>query len=145
MLRQSRKVPVLLGAAVSVALVNVLGTVTFNLAVWVLLGEGIPIADAYSKLAVSPFWWFVTLSIPMVAAAGGGYTAAVYSPVQPQLNAVFVGTLVIAWYLVMLASPLQLMKAQTFYLLASFVVPIPAAIVGAIIRRRTSQSKGRDG
>jgi hypothetical protein len=136
---QSRAIPVLLGAAVSVAIANVLGTLNFNLTTWLLLGKGISIVEAYSKLAVNPVSALIMQSIPVVASMGGGYTAAAYSPVQPKMNALFVGVLLVAWYFVMLASPFQLMQFRTFDLFMWFAIPIPAVILGAVIRSRIGQ------
>jgi hypothetical protein len=135
--RASRKVPVLLGTAVSIALVNVLGTLLFNLSVWEKFARGaVQLSDAYARIAADPTIVILTYAAQALGASTGGFTASALSSSQPYLNALFTGALLMLWYAVMYTTPIQVMASSTAYVLAMFALPIPSALAGAYVQHR---------
>jgi hypothetical protein len=134
--RENRVIPVLLGGAVCIALSMVLSTILSNVTLWITVGGGVPITQVYAYVWSKP--WFIVLGflVQIFASGMGGYTAAAYGLYQPYLNALIVGVLLMAWYLVMLATPIQTMNVDTLAMISWFLLPAPAAIFGAYIRRR---------
>ena len=137
----SRFTPVFLGSSVCIALANVLGTILFTVTVWVALGGGVPLADAYTHAMNTPTYLALGFGAQIVASAAGGYTAARFSAHQPYLNSTLVGTVLISWYFVMLATPIQTMKVDPYSIVLGVLLPIPAAVFGAYVYAR----RGRDG
>lgn len=129
----SRIVAVLLGGAVCISLTNVIGTVLFNAMTYVALGSGVPIANAVSRAHSS---WSIAITYAAVVVAGvlGGYTAAALNVSRPYLNAALSGSVLILWYVAMLATPVQIRAFDGWSYVSWFVVPIPAAILGAYFR-----------
>jgi hypothetical protein len=100
-----------------------------------VLASGVPVADAYSKLTTGASYRVLAYAIPVLATVVGGYTSAAHSKAQPYLNASIAGILVIAWYLIMLTNPLQLMRFEAIYIVAWLLIPVPAALLGAHVWR----------
>ena len=137
----SRTVAALLGGAVCVSLVNIVGTILFNAETYILLGSGIPVAEAFARVRGD---WSTAIGVgaSVVAAIFGGYTAAALSRYQPYLSAALSGGVLVLWYVVMLATPLQIGPYDRWSYVSWFVIPIPGALFGARLRKHLTRLDG---
>lgn len=127
-----RTTPVLLGAAVSIALANVLGTFVFNVIAWLSIGAEInSLVEAYSSISANRSYFFLSVVAGIFSNLSGGYTAAKLSKHQPYMNALFAALLLMAWYLVMMSTSIQGFKFEPWTVFSWFAFPVPFALLGA--------------
>jgi len=129
----TRSTPALLGAAVCISLTNVFSTILFNVMTWLSTSSGASLAEAYASLSANAYYMLLAFGSGILANALGGYTAAKQSTYQPYLNATLAALLLMAWFVVMMATPIQTAKSDAWALFTWFVIPVPSAIWGARI------------
>lgn len=127
---------ILLGAATSIALGAVVGSVTFNLLVRVALGSGVPFSEAYA--AVPTMFGYSTFGacLAFVANFVAGHVAAMLGGRNSYLHAAVTGALVMVYSTLLYLTPVSEVKLDPFTFVLYFLVPIPSALLGAHYQSR---------
>lgn len=127
----------LLGAAVAIAGPAYFGTLFSNVTLWVLIGRGISIQDAYAYL------FQYTSSFPVVAnliadvcfSLLGGWVSAAHGGGAPISQGVAAGLLAASFVLIMLFSPTG-GSMPILFRVAALAVPVLGGFAGAYVYTR---------
>lgn len=126
----------LLGAATSIALGAVVGSMTFNLLVRVALGSGVPFSEAYAAVPTMFGYSAFGAILSFVSNFGAGYVAAMLSGRNRYLHGVVTGSLVLIYSTLLYLTPVSEVKLDVFSFVLYFLVPIPSALLGAHYQSR---------
>ncbi|MCZ8294021.1 MAG: hypothetical protein O9312_10950 [Hylemonella sp.] len=127
---------VLLGAATSIAFGAVLGSLMFNILVRVALGSGAPFSEAYAAVPTTAGYSAFAVCLAIAANFGAGYVSAMLSGRKRYLHAVAAGSLVLVYSALLYLTPVSEVKLDALSFILSFLVPIPAVLLGAHYQSR---------
>jgi hypothetical protein len=125
----------LLGGAVAIAATAFFGTLVTNLALWILIGRGVPLQEAYSELFYSTEQIVVGQAVGFLCNAAGGYAAASLASTRPVTHGLIAGATSLVFVLVTYATPAA-SSYPVWMAVWNFIIPLPAAMLGAYVRAR---------
>jgi hypothetical protein len=125
---------VLLGAAVGMSLSYVVLFVCGLLFLWVLVAQGVPGAESYARAHDSTAYLIFAHALGFACMVPGGLWAARFSERAHTRNAALAGLLVALFALLGNLVPYHL-PVPFWSRIASAVIPIPAFMLGAALRR----------
>ncbi|WP_426339448.1 hypothetical protein ACN9MZ_24515 [Pseudoduganella sp. S-14] len=129
----NRTIPVFLGTAAGLALVNILGTIVVNVLVWISMNQGTDLGRAITAAVGSPWYQKASIASQIFASAIGGYMTASLAANQRYLNAAIAGALQSAWFAILHTFPIQGAEFDIISIIIWFVLPLPASVLGAYI------------
>lgn len=123
--------PAIVGSAASFTFGAVCGTVSFSLFTWLESGAKFNFSQALAQTAHYPLVYLLGVAFGLVGNALGGYVAARLSSHQPYLTALYASMFIMLWSAIMYANPANDVHIEIYGILSSFILPIPATLVGA--------------
>jgi hypothetical protein len=128
----------LLGAAVGVSGCAYFGTLTTNVALWVHVGQGRSVQEAYAHMG--QFTTMLQLFLDAIFAFAGGWVSASHARERPVAQGTSAGLLAATFPLIMLASPAG-QETPLLYCTSLLLISVFGSIVGGLVYSRRSPSR----
>jgi len=109
----------------------------FNLLGRVALGGGAPFSEAYAAVPTMAGYSAFAVCLAIAANFGAGYVSAMLSGRKRYLHAVAAGSLVLVYSVLLYLTPVSEVKLDGLSFILSFLVPIPAVLLGAHYQSRS--------
>ena len=125
---------VCLGAATSIALGAVIGSLVFNLFVRAVIGSDVPISKAYAEFSTMVGYCIFAVCGALVTGSSSGYVSAMLSERRKYLHAATTGLLIVGYSCLLYLTPISEVRLDRFSFILYFLVPVPSALLGAHIQ-----------